>query len=387
MLFFVVIGVLSMQYFRKEKQMEHKGAKSHFFYFSLFCTLLMIIAAFRMVRRLGYGAIGGTDAPNYIHLFEICNNSAWMNWTWLQHNDILFLYMNKLVRFFTGDYHVWFCFLYGFIAVSFVLFLKTFLLKKVEYIPCVLLIFIYWVGFNTIRSTTAYAFLMLALVLIFCKRTYVGICFAVATLFVHKISFIYVGFIPFWLIFEKRDLNRKTIILMIVATSVFGIMVRSFFLAHFADADLGGAYQSYAKHAIGRSFFDNYWKISFEQIVLAGAIFLLRKRMTLFSMQLDNVDKNRLRALYLMCAYDFMMIPMCFFMGAWRGYEMFYLPRIAMWCVVLQLVKICYFSHNKCHFRTLCLICFIAWMIFRFRAIWQDAYLMPYVFEPLFNLL
>lgn len=384
MFFFVCLGLLTIVFFRVENNQCVLGQRPSYRFY-LFCAVLTIFAAFRLVKTLGYGAIGGADAPGYVLVFQVCNEQSWQSWDWLQHHDIGFLYLNRLVRLFFSDYHVYFVIVYGFIVYSYVYFVRELLLKKTNYIPCLLLIFLYWRSFCTLRSNLAIAFFLFGLVLLYKKKWFGGLSLLFALL-VHKFVFIYFGFIPFYLLFKNKKVKWNYIVIFIIVSAIIGSYARDFFLARFAHVNLGGAYQSYARMNIGASFFDNFWKIVFDQLTLAVTVFLLRNRIRNHIASLDDSESAKINAVYWMCIYDFMMIPVCFLMGVWRGYEFFYLPRILMWCECLYVITYKKDAGIRKIYSDVFLLLFVSWMVFRFYAMWKDSFLMPYIFEPLYLL-
>ena len=385
MFFFICLGLLAIIFFRAENKYETNGKKLLSYRYWLFCTVLTIFAAFRLVKALGYGAIGGADAPGYVQVFQICNDPTWQSWDWLQHHDIGFLYINRFIRLLFSDYHIYFFIVYGFIVCSYVLFLKELLIKKTNYIPCLLLIFLYWRSFCTLRSNLAIAFFLFGLVLLYRKKWW-GWLPLFFSLLVHKFVLIYFGFIPFYLFFKNKKVKWNYLVIFVVAAAILGSYARDFFLARFAHIDLGGAYQSYARMNMGTSFFDNFWKIVFDQLALAVTIFILRNRIREHINSIAESESAKLNIIYWMCIYDFMMIPVCFLMGVWRGYEFFYLPRIVMWCECLYVAIYNKQKYIRGIYNMFFLILFISWMVFRFYAMWKDSFLMPYIFEPLYLL-
>ena len=64
--------------------------------------------------------------------------------------------------------------------------------------------------------------------------------------------------LPFVQIFQKKKLTVPIIIVFIAISSVVATFLQTFFLANFADVDLGGAYQSYAGSSLeGGGFLEN----------------------------------------------------------------------------------------------------------------------------------
>ena len=83
----------------------------------------------------------------------------------------------------------------------------------------------------------------------------------------------------------------------------------------------------------------------------------------------------------MLCAYDFLMIPVNYILGIWRGYENLYIPRLIMWGILMQAISNCLTAKSKYIFRAIMLIAFMGWMVFRIEATYNSSCLMPYIFD------
>ena len=225
------------------------------------------------------------------------------------------------------------------------------------------------------------AIMLVALIMLHRKRFFWAIVFSVCTLLIHKMAFVFFLFMPFYYFFRK-GISLKMASLLIVASSLFGILFQTYFLLYTANMDLGGAYQSYASRSIGTSFLDGAWKLAFEQIILGVMMVLFNKPIKLHIAKLRGLDADRLKLVWLMCLFDMMCIPVNYIMGVWRGYTFFYLPRLVMWGEVIYLFQCKYVDRSlRVPSDIVITAAFIAWMVFRFYHMWEDSNLMPYVFE------
>lgn len=82
-----------------------------------------------------------------------------------------------------------------------------------------------------------------------------------------------------------------------------------------------------------------------------------------------------------MCVYDFLMIPVNFILGIWRGYEYFYIPRLILWGIVLKSISYHLTLGSRKILRIVSLTLFIIWMIFRVYNTYEDSLLMPYILD------
>ena len=144
---------------------------------------------------------------------------------------------------------------------------------------------------------------------------------------------------------------------------------------------LRGAYAYYATANMNISFFDNGWKIAFGQLLLLVLFLIFQSDISKTVANYTELNRKRYQYIYLMCIYDFLMIPVNHILGIWRGYEYFYLPRMILWGIVLRTIFYHFKPGSRGTLRIISLILFISWMIFRVYSTYEDSLLMPYVFE------
>lgn len=96
----------------------------------------------------------------------------------------------------------------------------------------------------------------------------------------------------------------------------------------------------------------------------------------------DRIWQRRINIIYLICIFDFLLIPVNYTLSIWRGYEYFYLPRLVMWGILLYLIIRNYSVKYRPLLSFTILSCFVAWMVFRVWSTWESSGLMPYVFAP-----
>ena len=286
----------------------------------------------------------------------------------------------KAIRYCTSNRYLFFIIIYGFMSWTYYYFCYKFAPKKSSSIPYFLLFFLYLRSFCSLRSNFCISLILLGLVGLFYLKNYKVYLITFSSVLVHKAGLVFAMVLPFLQVFKKRKLSVPIVIALITISSLLASMLQMFFLSSFADVDLGGAYQSYASASLeGGGFFDNVWKIAMEQMALGVLMFFniknLRRRWGTF----DEVDKKRIEIIYLICVFDFMLIPVNYIMSIWRGYEFFYAARLVMWGEVIASSHIAKYRIVK----FLIFAAFVAWMIFRVERTYEDSALMPYFFEPL----
>ena len=334
---------------------------------------------FFAVMRFVNPMVGGTDAPSYIDYFMNCNTGAMKSWYEHVEGDLGFKWLTKICRYVAGEYRFYFFVVYGFIAFAFIKFLKAFTPAKTNVIPFLLTFYLFLRGYNTLRSNLAIALIAIGCIFIIEKKWKYAYLIGFASVLIHKSAIIYAMGIPFCHCFFERKLSIKMAVFLILGSSLIGRTLQGYFIEYAVSTDLNGAYASYAQRSIGVSFFSNAWKIAFEQMVLALTMLLMRKKI---GRDHDAKDLTRLNVVWMLCIFDFILIPINFIIGSWRGYEFFYLARLVMWgacCYQLLQHKT---LRTRLFLQIMLLCCFVSWMAFRIYSTWEDSHLLPYVFEP-----
>ena len=339
MVFFIILGLYAIWTVRRVKIVESKSNHAINLFFNRYLLLFAIILTVFYTYRLVNEYVGGADAPNYIFFFKECNNPAYANNEWFLHNDFLFRYLTKFLRLFTDDYHFYFIIIGGFNVYVCILFLLEFCNKKSNYIPCLLLVFLYWRSMSSIRSNTASAVFLLAIIFLHRKYIKTAIVLAVSTYFIHKMSALYILFFPFYLFFTNYKMNRSRFVLLLIAVISLGTFIQTSFLDYVKDIEFGEHYSTYVLRAVDTSFWDNTWKIAFEQMLLGIFMWINYQKIQNQIKNLDKQEADRLRMVWILCVFDIVTIPVNFILGSWRGYEFLYMARIVMWCEILYLAN------------------------------------------------
>lgn len=375
MLLYVLMGVVSLISLNFALKYRENNKSKSLLYLSCGIIVWTIFASFRVVA---YG-VGGSDAINYVGYFENCTTGAKV-FPYSDHMDWLMGVIITAIRYCTSNRYMFFIIIYGFMSWTYYYFCYKFAPKKSSSIPFFLLFFLYLRSFCSLRSNFCISLILMGLVGLFYLKNYKVYLITFSSVLVHKAGLVFAMVLPFLQVFKKRKLSVPMVIALITISSLLASVLQRIFLSSFADADLGGAYQSYASESLeGGGFFDNAWKIAMEQMALGVLMFFniknLRRRWETF----DDIDKKRIEIIYLICVFDFMLIPVNYIMSIWRGYEFFYAARLVMWGEVIASSPIAKFRIVK----LLILAAFVAWMIFRVERTYEDSALMPYFFEPL----
>lgn len=351
-------------------------ANSSVFDFS--SMLLVIVWTFFATFRLVNWGIGGTDAMNYVDFFV---NSWGVFDETMEHtaSDFAFLWINRCIRFFTADFHVFFAIVYGFIAYSIISFTKHFTNKDFCFIPLVLAFYLYLRGYNTLRSNLSIAFILLGMVNVSEEKYKLAYFYMLCSALTHKAGVMFAMVIPYLHFAIKRSVKIKYLVLASCLMFVIASSVREYFIAYASLYDLGGAYKSYAVSAGESDGFLNGFVECFMQYVLVVVVLLSTKKIRKVAVMQGQSFANVVNMLLYICYFDMMLIPLNVALGIWRGYEFLYIPRLCMWgCVIFVFTRNLRKISRLCVY-SLVLLYFITWFVFRLNRTYEASDLMPYV--------
>ena len=348
----------------QKKNNTGKGTLRFINVFTVFAGCLwLIFAVFRVINS----NMGGQDAPTYIDIFQNCISPS------SDYNlDIAFGLLNRIIRHITADYHVYFFVIYSVYIISFLIFIKTFLIKHASVIPLCILVYLYLRGFTSIRSNLAISYLLISITLLFNKRYFGCICFALLTSLTHVSSAIYLPVLPFIYYYRKHKLPLWLVGAMIITSSFIGIFIQNSILSgvfSFLDDVGSGAYVSYASKSLDNSFFDSFFMISLPQICIFAMLIIWGKVVNKHLMRMDSFGSEKCKVLKLIAYYDIIMVPITYTLGVYRSYEYFMLPRLLLWGIIIEMIRR---SFGKIIPRFVInvsfLLLFILWMYGRLKA-------------------
>lgn len=376
MVLYVIMGLISMSAVCYIKKREYAQGKIQGIGNRAVIAWILIWEFVTIFRKVDYG-LGGSDAIQYVLYFKDCLKPN-LHTLYAEHLDVGFQLLTKAIRFFTSDYRVYFALIYGIIIIAYIVFINEFAPVNVYYEPMVLIFFVYLRGFNTIRTNISVAFLLLALVALYQSKKIWSCVWLILCLGMHIASFLYVPFFAFYFLYKNKKLKTWQWITLYGAVIIGARFVQQILSKM---TNLRGAYAYYATVNMNASFFDNGWKIAFGQLLLLAVFVIFQKPINKCVSNYTETNRKRYQYVYLMCVYDFLMIPVNFILGIWRGYEYFYIPRMILWGIVLKTISNHLALSSRKIFRIVSLTLFIAWMIFRVYRTYEDSLLMPYIFD------
>lgn len=111
-------------------------------------------------------------------------------------------------------------------------------------------------------------------------------------------------------------------------------------------------------------------------------LFLFRKKIMTAASKMSPLEFKKFQVIWYACLFDCLLIPVCSAFGIWRGYEIFYIPRLVMWAILLKVLEPRSVKLQTIYF-ILCVGLFYGWFLQRTSAesFWKETSLMPYVFN------
>lgn len=332
----------------------------------LFYIIFVSLATLRMVD----GWVVGIDSEMYEIMFINSNSGAGSRFDEV---DILFGIFNKFVRVFISSPIIYRFICYSIIVIGYIVFIKSFCIKGVSCIPFITLLLPYLKSLNTMRTSMAIAMILIGLVWLKERHTVRGIVLVCLSVFVHRMSILYVLFLPFYAIFRKNKYISSNIklIIIILIVSTTGYYLASQIQQYILAASILDAQDNY------------YLSKGSDGSLLDGAVTLIP---LFFIIVMWLFCNNRLtwnkdtKFLALMVSFDIIIIPTANLLGMWRANEYFFTARLAFWSYLIPVfVSSFEINSRKILIHTFTIL-FTAWLTYRIMREWEPCGLMPYKF-------
>lgn len=336
----------------------------------------LFLAVFRHIER----GIGGTDAYNYMTYFDVCLDLNSQH-RYVKHVDSLYRLLNQFIRLFTDNYHVLFFIIYTIIIFSYILVINEFAIPECSLLPVAILFYMYLRGFNTIRTTLSVSIILFSMVALKKRRNVLAMVLAVSSVFIHKVSMLYICYLILYYMYKKNKLTVKGCLVYTGIVAFVGPIARDVLIYSNWRFLNTGAYISYMSRSLVNSFFDGFWKICFSQLLLGAALIIFNKGLNQYILNLKEPYQTDAKFVRLVCYFDIMTIPATYLLGIWRGYEYFYLLRLLMWGMIIHVICTYFTKQSRRVIEWAFLIAFMVWMVSRIESTWESSSLMPYVLD------
>lgn len=348
---FISLLVAFLLFLAQKRQNEWfvKDKKVNYYY--IFIVILLTILAFG--RRIDEG-IGGADMINYIYHFQSQDLAFWYS-----KGEWLFCFINQIIGSFTTDYRIYFLFVYLFIAISFILFIKSYSQQNQSYIPFITFFYLYLLSFNTLRTSCAVAMFLLGLVA-FKNHKILASILIISSVFIHRISIILVLIIPFYYFYKQflRDLpNYKLALFIIIGIIMIGLLVYSCKDLLQSSNLLSDGDKEYIDETETRTIM-NVINMCLTNLMLFIP-FILLDPWVKATKEYDLIK--------CFCIFSFILILPATILGVWRINEYLYIPRLIMWGVLLNTYedKYLFNKNSKIIFKFFVFLAFTVYTAYR----------------------
>lgn len=338
---------------------------------AMYFGLWFFLTLFAVLRAVGPNGLGGMDAYGYDLIFRNLEADR------IDRMEPLFKYGTMLIRYVTSEVFVYRFVCYGAIAFGYLFFLKRFVVSELSFIPFILMVFPYLRSFNTMRNSVAIAVFVIGIVLFSEKKTLRGVAMMVASFFFHRMSIIYIAFIPFYYMFRKSNFqNGRKLFVFLICYLVLGYLAARLLQDYIIAANLLSSEDNSDMYYISTSVNENIFSripLMFQHILLLGAMICWNSRLP------RTADVNFLR---LLIVFDILIVPVSVVLGMWRSVEYFYIPRLVMWGYLIPCMVRPFTAKSKRILGFGLFAVFVFWLCFRIAKEWEPAGLLPYV--PIF---
>ena len=240
-------------------------------------------------------------------------------------------------------------------------------------IPYLVIVLFYLKSFNTMRSSLAVAIFTIALVLLYKNKKIIAFSLIISTVFIHRMSVLYIPFIIFYFFGYKFIINmglKRMIFFLILYSWITYIIATSIQTFVLGAMLLDGTDSYYLQKNMNGSIFDSSILL-LPLIALLIFWFITNRKL--------NVD-NRTEFLTVCIAYDIIIAPAAILLGMLRFNEFMFLERLTVWGVLISLYRI-RFERKSRILVTLLFVCiFLGWLIYRIEREWDPCKIMPYIF-------
>lgn len=327
----------------------------------------IILVSLATLRLITYNGIGGIDAIEYERVFLNALSSE----SRFEEQDILFGLFNKFVRIFIDSPIIYRFICYSIITLAYIHFIKSFCIRGVSCIPFIVLMIPYLKSFNTMRSSLAIAVILCGLTSLKARKTLWGVILICLSALIHRMSVLYVLFLPFYAIFKHYKYTNSNIKLFIVIST---LTIISYYLS-----------LQIQQYVIALSLLDRtdtyYISRNTDSSILNATITIIPLILLSVMWLICNnrlKDDENISFLELMVSFDIIITPIAYVLGMWRSNEYFYLGRLVFWSYLIPVFCSGFEVQSRKIIKVMFVILFTAWLTYRIIREWEPCGLMPY---------
>ena len=122
-------------------------------------------------------------------------------------------------------------------------------------------------------------------------------------------------------------------------------------------------------------------KLIVEQVIIDGYMILSYKKVNGQLQEMEKLEKEKLRMLQMMCYFDFMLIPICYILGIWRGASYFFLPRLLILGYIISDFSMKISKNSRKVYYMIVKVVMPIWLVLRLFTVYDVSGLMPYYLD------
>ena len=350
----------------REDRIEHLLAAGLF---------VLVLALFAALRKVGED-LGGSDAATYADYFKNATYLAYHRENPYGISEPLFFLYNFVFRKLTANFRVFFFFTYGFIAASYLLFIRAYAKDTETASPYLLIVFLYLKAFCTLRTSFSVACFLIALA-VFKKHKIASVPLFFIPVLIHRMSLLY-AILPIFYWFY-RFVNKRTTVLerflvyasCLVCSVAGSILLREFILRFEVFSGLDASYIASSRDVSLLSRYPMYFSFLLLILLLRVYIPLSFKKQKSCALLDDD--------LFFLFVFDVIVFPASLVLGMWRANEYLYISRLALWSASFpMLVNLSFGKYKKILYPAFA-SAFVLWLGFRLFSEWDALKIMPYL--------
>ena len=260
-------------------------------------------------------------------------------------------------------------------------FIDEFDLLQSNKTPLFMLVFPFIQSFCAIRTHITIALILLAIVALKNRRNILMWGLLIASFFIQRASLIYAIFPIFYFYYKKNKMTMKKATAFIIIGCAVGYIGKKVIIGGSIGYLTGGVYANYASASSSAGYLFDYIKLIVEQVIIDGYMILSYKKVNGQLQEMEELEKEKLRMLQMMCYFDLMLIPICYILGIWRGASYFFLPRLLILGYIITDFSRKISKNSRKAYYMIVKVAMPIWLVLRLFTVYDVSGLMPYYLD------
>lgn len=225
------------------------------------------------------------------------------------------------------------------------------------------------------------ALILLAIVALKNRRNILMWGLLIASVFIQRASLIYAIFPIFYFYYKKNKMTMKKATAFIIIGCAVGYIGKKVIIGGSIGYLTGGVYANYASASSSAGYLFDYIKLIVEQVIIDGYMILSYKKVNGQLQEMEELEKEKLRMLQMMCYFDLMLIPICYILGIWRGASYFFLPRLLILGYIITDFSRKISKNSRKAYYMIVKVAMPIWLVLRLFTVYDVSGLMPYYLD------